>query len=174
MRELGYNKDEITSILDDIGIVSYAPESEVSYGTHVKIRSFQDNIIPEWAISGPKGLRGIAISRGESGRDCTIWSSRMANAAGLDVDVSEHCVTTIYRNEFWKQETKIKDQKLYLGKNADVVSQIAAMSLGEMVATSVRNYHSGTYSSKPSVDDIMIIGNEIIRGCKHSELCQQY
>ena len=168
MSEVGYDLQEITDILSQITAVSYAPESDIHCGSHVKIRSFQDNIIPEWAISGPKGLRGIAITEGQLGKDCTVWSSRMAN--GVKEDVGEHCVTTIYRNKQWQQETKIKDKKLYLGKNADIMSQITAMCLAEMVATSVKNYHSNSFTPKPTIADLMLMGNDIIRGCKHRDL----
>ena len=171
LKDLGYNAGEIHSITSQIGAVSYAPMNNIHCGTHMKVHSYQDEVIPEGVIHGPKKLDGICVARGLI-NDFTLWTSRLANAIqGL---IDEHCVSRIFRNENWQYETKVGKEKVYIGKNADATSQLMAYVLAENVATSVKNYYSNDFTPKPTMIELVAGCNDILKSFSKEDLAMVY
>lgn len=171
LSEVGYSADEIHKITSQITAVSYAPMNNIHCGAHLMIHSYQDMVIPEGIIRGPKRLDGVCVVRGRN-NEYTMWSSRLAN--GMQGDVDEHCVSRIHRNENWQHETNVRHMPTYLGKNADAVSQIAACVLAENVATSIRNYYSNTFTPKPTSSEMVAMCNNVLESFNPDDLSMKY
>ncbi|MBQ9791728.1 MAG: hypothetical protein IJW28_03985 [Clostridia bacterium] len=171
LKDIGYDAGDIHSIISQISAVSYAPMNNIHCGSHMKVYSYQDVVIPEGIIHGPKKLDGICVVKGFI-NDFTLWTSRLAN--GIKGLIDEHCVSRIFRNENWQHETSVGKERKYIGKNADAVSQIVAYVLSMNVATSIKNYYSNTFTPKPKVSELVDGCNDILKGFSKEDLAMNY
>ena len=171
LKDLGYDADEVYKITSSISAVSFAPMNNIHCGTHMKVHSYQDMVIPEGLFYGPKKLDGIAVVKGRT-NDFTLWTSRLAN--GIWGDIDEHCVSRIHRNEKWQAETKVHHIKTYIGKNADAVSQMMAYVMAENVASSLNNYYNNRFATRPSADTLVAGCKDIQASYTTDELSMRY
>jgi len=181
MYHMGYSEKERVAILSQITSVSYAPALNIPYVQRLDIKSFRDNYFDypmefEYLTRSDESylVGNMIIKNTKPNYDnaLTIYSS---NLIDKKFSYNEHPISIINRSEGWKLSSNINGEDVYLGENADMVSQCAGYAMCMSIITGYENTKRDEFVEKMPATELykecsaLLNANEEIINCEQKD-----